>query len=271
MKFSGMSAEKKKLFESVRKLLTEEFQRVKEKSPKFSMRSFAKKLDVSQAEISEVINGKRNPSSRLIVRLYTMLGKRHPQYLEEAKKLSSLGIRKKKRDKNLLKIEEEQFKLISDWHNFALLSLLETADFKSDISWIAERLNVSVEKVEQSITLLQHLKLIVRDSDDQLTLTNEGVKTPDNILSAAVRESHINDLALADKALKSSIPVDLRDFTSCSYAVNVKNIPKLKAMVRKFQDQVALLLEDDQASEVYRMSIYFYPLTQLHKINDDKN
>ena len=255
--------EKAKTYEVVRKLLKEELDRIKSKSPRFSMRSFAKRLSVSQGELSEVMSGKRNPSSRLIISLFKLLGRTQPHFLEEVKKLHSLGIRRKKREKNLLKLEEDQFNLIVDWHNFALLSLIETIDFKSDTSWIASRLNISEEMVERSIEILLHLKLIARDQSGHLILTNEGVKTPDDIVSAAAKESHIKDLKLIEKALAANIPVDKRDLTSCSYAVNVKSLPRLKTLIRKFQDQVALLVEDGHASEVYRMSVYFYPLTQI--------
>ena len=100
-----MSDEKKHLYESVKKLLKEELDSIRNKSPKFSMRSFAKKLSVSQAEVSEVIRGKRKPSSRLIISLYNLVGKRNPNYAEDVKRLKDLGIKKKKRDKNLLKLE----------------------------------------------------------------------------------------------------------------------------------------------------------------------
>lgn len=266
-----MSAEINKLYEKIPHLLKTELERIKLKSPKFSMRSFAKKLNISQSELSEVINKKRKPSARLIFSIYKMLGKQHPHFLEESKKLHSLGIKKKKREKDLVKIEEEQFKLIADWYNLALLSLMETNDFRNDIHWIASRLNITAETAKGSIQRLLQLNLIKDDGDGNLTLSNEGIKTPDNILCTALRETHFNDLKLVQKALESSAPVDLRDFTSCTYAVNIKNIPKLKNMVRKFQDQLALLLEDSEASEVYKLSIYFYPLTQLKLTTKDKS
>jgi transcriptional regulator with XRE-family HTH domain len=260
-----MTEEKTKIYQEVAKLLKDELQRIKLKSPKFSMRSFAKKLNISQSELSEVINGKRRPSDRLIIICYNVFGKSQPQLLSDKKKLGSLGIRKKKFEKNLLRIEEEQFKLISDWHNFALLSLIETADFKSDEAWIASRLGLEIDIIKNTIKMLLQLNLISQDQNGHISLTHEGVKTPDDVVSRAVRQSHLNDLTLIQKTLTDDISLDKRDFTSCSYAVNMKNIPKLKSLIRKFQDEVAVLIEDENSSEVYKMSIYFYPLTVIGK------
>lgn len=258
-----MAQDKNQIVQKVRELLVEELRRIQQKSPGFSMRSFAKKLDVSQGELSEVINGKRKPSSRLIISLYKLLGRRNPEFLEQSKRLHDLGIRKKRRDKNLYRLEEDQFKVIAGWHNFALLSLVETIDFKSDVTWIAQRLGITKQQAQETVERLLHLNLISIENKGDIVLKNEGVKAPDNIISAAVKESHLKDLNLIDKAIRQDLPLEHRDFTSCTYAVNVKNIPKLKNMIRKFQDQVATLLEDGHSDEVYRMSIYFYPLTKI--------
>lgn len=90
-----------------------------------------------------------------------------------------------------------------------------------------------------------------------------SLKTSDEVESKAIREAHIRDLDIVKNIIESPLDIRMRDFTPCTYAVNVKNIKKFKDLVRKFQDQVADLLEDNNADEVYRMSVYFYPLTQI--------
>lgn len=247
---------------SVSRLLKEELNRIQESSPKFSMRSFAKKLKVSQTELSEVINGKRKPSSRLVLNFLKLCSKSQAEYLEQIYNLERAGVKIKKKDRHLFEIEEQQFKMIAEWQHFAILSLLETHDFTHDVSWIANRIGSTKSTVEKCLQTLKYLGLVKVDRNGNLVLTNEGIKTSDEVASKAIREAHIKDLDIVKDVIQSPLDVRMRDFTSCTYAVNVKNIKKFKNLVRKFQDQVADLLEDKNADEVYRMSVYFYPLTQ---------
>lgn len=244
-------------------LLKTELKRIQESSPRFSMRSFAKKLSVSQTELSEVINKKRKPSSRLVLNFFRHFSKNQAEYLHHVSNLNIAGIKLKKKDKHLFKLEEEQYKMISQWQHYAILSLIETHDFIPDYDWIANRLGESREKIELCLQNLRFLGLIKFDKNNHLVLTHEGIKTSDELTSKAIKESHLADLGIINEKIQASLDVDKRDFTSCTYAVNSKNIKKFKQLVRKFQDQVAELVEDKNADEVYRMSIYFYPLTQI--------
>lgn len=247
---------------SVSLLLKAELNKIQESSPKFSMRSFAKKLRVSQTELSEVINGKRKPSSRLVLNFLKLCSKTQADYLKQIYSLELEGVKAKKKDKHLFKLEEQQFKMIADWQHFAILSLMDTRDFIHDISWISSRIGSTQSKVKECLQTLQYLGLTKLDHAGKLVLANEGIKTSDEIECKAIKEAHIRDLDIVKNVIQSPLNIKMRDITSCTYAVNVKNIKIFKELVRKFQDQVADLLEDSNANEVYRMSVYFYPLTQ---------
>lgn len=250
---------------TISQLLKAELQQIQKTSPKYSMRSFAKKLGVSQTELSEVINRKRKPSSRLILSFFKICSKTQAEYLGRMFSLERAGLKLRKKDKHLYKLEEQQFKMMAEWEHFAILSLFQTVDFNSDPAWIAKRIGSTKAKVEEYLKTLQYLRLIKTDVYGDLSLVNEGIKTSDEIASFAVREAHMKDLDLIKSVMQSPIELEQRDLTSCTYAVNMKNIKKFKKLVRNFQDQVADLLEDSHSEEVYRMSVYFYPLTQLRK------
>lgn len=226
------------------------------------MRSFAKKLRVSQTELSAVINEKRKPSSRLVLNFLKICSKNQAEYLQQIYNLERNAVKVKKKDRHLFKLEERQFKMIAQWQHFAILSLMETHDFNHDVGWISNRLGSTKAATEEYLHTLKYLGLIKIDNHGKLALTNEGIKTSDEVESKAIREAHIKDLDIVKNIIQSPLDIKMRDFTSCTYAVNVKNIKKFKDLVRKFQDQVADLLEDNNANEVYRMSVYFYPLTQ---------
>lgn len=245
-------------------ILQRDIVEIKKKNPRFSLRSYANKLKVSPGALSQVLNGKRKPTQRLVIGLYENLKKRDVITPEIAEYFNTKIDKKvKKRRQYLQQLKEDQFELISGWHHWAILSLLETKDFKSSPIWISDRLGLELSDVESALNRLKKLGLILQTKDGTLTATQEGLKTSEDVMSRAIQQSHISDMKLASTTLNSTLPIAMRDFSSCTLAVNIKNIPKLKKHIRAFYDKVSHMLEDDHASEVYRLSVYFYPLTKI--------
>lgn len=50
----------------------------------------------------------------------------------------------------------DQFAIIADWYHFAILNLINTPGFKSDISWIAKRLGLFLYAVDGPVPDLFH-------------------------------------------------------------------------------------------------------------------
>lgn len=57
----------------VQKILIDHFESIKKRNPSYSMRSFAKKLNIASSTLSELFNGKRMVSKRLTNKLLRSL------------------------------------------------------------------------------------------------------------------------------------------------------------------------------------------------------
>lgn len=239
------------------------------KNPAFSLRSFAKKLQVSPSSLSEILNGKRNISKKLAIRILSRLGSDPKDQnkiiqLFEYSKISSQTDQPK--TKKYLELSSDQFQTLSQWQHFAILALTETKGFIADPSWISGRLGLSLGEVEQALDRLHRLGLIEWNRTKKLLkVTNGPLTTSDDISDLAVRQSHFEDLKMAAQKL-DDIEVDDRDFTSITVAIDKSKMKEAKTMIREFQDKLSAFLETGKQTEVYKICFHLFPLTQITKV-----
>jgi uncharacterized protein (TIGR02147 family) len=256
----------------IQNLIRSNLDQIKIKNPGFSLRAYAKKLELSPSALSEILNGKRKISGKMAARIIERMNL-SPDistpvlnlFDSKTKELSfeeEPGIDSPAPPPviDFLQLSSDQFNLIAEWQHFALLSLMETKNFKSDIQWIARKLGISTQQAQTSLDRLIRLGFVFKKNRKFVT-NKRALISSDNIPNQAVRKSHYNDLQLAEKALDHT-PVDERDFTAITIAANKKNLPKARKMIREFQDKLTLCLEQGEKDEVIKFSFYLYPLTQ---------
>ncbi len=256
---------------AVQNLIRTNLSQIQMKNPGFSLRAYAKKLELSPSALSEILNGKRKISEKMAVRIFQRMNLA-PEATQPV--LNLFGNKKQDLDFientteetdtpaniDFLRLSSDQFNLIAEWQHFAILSLLETKNCKSDIAWIAKKLGISQIQAKGSIERLLRLGFIFK-KNRKLVTNKRALLSSDNIPNQAVRKSHYQDLTLAEKALDST-SVEERDFTAITIAANKKNLPKAKKMIRDFQDKLTLCLEQGEKDEVYKFTFYLYPLTE---------
>jgi uncharacterized protein (TIGR02147 family) len=255
--------------------LREQLHLFQQRNPAYSLRAFALKLNLSPSALSEILNGKRKVSKKMALMIYERLGvdpidthllstyfdQRKNNYENNLAELESTSESHLK----FLELSADQFNIIEKWHHFAILSLIETKDFKPKVEWISKRLNISVTEVKLALDRLERLGLIECNAKKtKISLTGGPLITSDDISNQAVKRSHYEDLKFAEGVLDNVSVVD-RDFTAVTIAVDSKKLPKAKKMIREFQDRLSQFLESGEKDEVYKMTFYLYPLTNIEE------
>lgn len=224
----------------LQQVLQSELNRRKRANPAYSVRSFARYLELSPGRLSELLNGKREPGKRLEKRLLERL---------ELKAASPQPM------------EDHAFAVIADWQHFAILSLMDTKNFSSRPDWIAKRLGISTFDAQAAIDRLVKVGLAHR-KNGRLFKSDAPVVTPTDRASQALRISHEQSLMQAIRALQE-IPVPLRDVTSITLAMNPAKLGLAKEMIRDFRRRLANVLESEDCSEVYNLNIQLVPVTTV--------
>ncbi len=248
----------------IQKLLSERLTEGRLRNSAYSIRALAQKLGISASALSEILNGKRRVSNKLAKRFANKLCLSP----EETDRL--LGLFPKKRgydtvktekSREMLQLNMDHFKIISDWYHFAILSLSETADFRTDPAWIAGRLNIKAKEAAAALERLERLEMLERNEKGELVPTGVAYTTSDDIANLSLRKSHAQNLELARTSLEKD-PVEERDFTAMTMAIDPEKLPEAKKMIREFRNKLCTFLESGTKKEVYKLCIQTIPLTK---------
>src|SRR5690606_36300299 len=120
-----------------------------------------------------------------------------------------------------------------EWEHYALLSLINTDYFNTNIDYIASRLEITVERAEEVIKNLIEAKLVFYDGDFNLKRTNQRLDTTDEIPSRALKKSHEEVLSMAkDKLYK--IDLQFRGFFSEVFCFDIERMEEAKELIQEF-------------------------------------
>ena len=147
--------------------LLDELHKRQEKNARYSIRAFAKLLDLPSGRVSQLLSGKRSLTRKTGEKIADRLSydsNTKNQFLEaienRQKFQKSMMGNSPSSSPAYRALAENQFKLIANPIHYDILSLLETTNFVSDDKWIADRLGVSRAVVAAAIKRLIKIKLI---------------------------------------------------------------------------------------------------------------
>jgi uncharacterized protein (TIGR02147 family) len=241
-------------------LIKTELLRRKRDNKSYSLRAFAEFLEISPGRLSEIISGKRSISKKMKVKLSDRLGvKEMNALLETDHPHLTFSDRK---DYHFL--SNDAFTVLADWYHFAILSLADTSDFKADPKWIAKRLNISNLEATEALSRLQKVGAIEMNGG-RMIKTNKSVRAGNDLESQALRISHRQSLEQAVLAL-NEVPLELRDITSITMAIDLKKIAIAKKIIKEFRHKMADVLEVGNQTEVYNLNIQLVPVSTRRKL-----
>lgn len=248
--------------------LRESFGSRQRKNAAYSLRAFAKDLAIDSSNLSAIFQRKRSlPYSRAaqIAKRLKLSPKETALFVASTmrKQMRLDSIQVKEEAKKYL-LEDKYYKIISEWEYYALLQLLQTKEFNPSSAWIAQRLGLSEIRTRQILRNLIELEFIKEDPKKGYVRLSPSLETSEDIESQALQISHIENLNLGKEKIEK-VPVDLRDYSSITIAINPDKIPEARAVVREFQEKLYALLSQGEKTEVYQFNCQLFPLTNLEK------
>lgn len=252
-----------------KELLQQEFLRRTAKNSGYSLRAFAKSLEMNHATLSTMLAGKRSITQSTITKLSKKLGL-SPQETESYLNPTTNEDRK---TQSYHHIQEDAFNSISEWYFDAILQLSLIPKIKLDSNTISESLGISKLEAKLALETLERLELLKRSK------TGKWVKTHKNSInyldpdftSAAMRKYQKKILEKSLDALES-LPRTERDHTSTMMAVQKKDLAQVKELIKKFRHDLDKYLQRDGAKfdEIYQLQVSYFPLTNSLGTNLEK-
>lgn len=229
------------------------------RNPAYSLRSFARSLGVSHPSLSQILSGKRpltQKSAFVIANRLALPPNQRRQLLALAQAPGQSG----EFSDDYLVLEMDQFQLISEWHHYAILCVLEIEGSFADPAWIATRLGIDKRESAAALERLERLGLI-RDGKLLPQRERRNVATPTET-SPALRNAHRENLKKAEEVLET-VGVESRDASYITMAIDPALIPKAKMEIRRFRRALARQLESGNKSRVYTLAIHLFPVDSI--------
>ncbi len=143
------------------------------------------------------------------------------------------------------------------------MNLIETEGFNTgDAQAIIHKLQIDRNFYDLMISTLTNENMISISNDGKISRNALHLKTDDDISLAALREHHKKIIEKSMTAL-NEVPVEFRDITSMTLPVNMEQLPKAKEIIRKFQDDMLHLLNQNPRTEVYHLSVALFPANKI--------
>lgn len=246
--------------DSISVTLKKYFDDAKRRNPNYTLRSFAKKLNLSSGSLSEILNKNRRITRK---KAEEILSKLDLDCSQKESFIESFVINEKiqyinndaPKKINIERMESEHWKI------FAILNIIETDNFIFDVTWIAKRLVLKESEVKEIIDYLFQEKLIKIASDSKLKRTANRLKTSDGILSVAIKNGHMINCDLARRSILET-PINERDLTSTTMPIDPTKLEEAREIIRRFHNEMyAFLSTGKNITEVYKLNIQLFPLT----------
>lgn len=231
------------------------------KNPQFSLRAFARMVDVSPAVLSRILSGKRKLTFNLATRIADalVLGP------DERETLYSffLGAPEEKTEEE--KVQKELsidcFNAMKEWYHYGITQLLYIESFKEDSKWIAKMLSITELEAKMAIERLLRLEILDRDENGKLYRTATHLSTTTDIASAGIRHFQKQILEKSIESLEKDDVLE-RDITSITIAINEDRLAEAKLEIKRFRLKMAEFLGTGEKTRVYNLGIHLIPLSK---------
>jgi uncharacterized protein (TIGR02147 family) len=229
------------LFKNPQDYLQFEYDLRRARRPSYSMRAFARDLQMSPSGLNDFMKSRVGMSEARVHSISAQLKwsperVQHFQDLLRSKFDKDRGVRaaalarvKARLKQGSAALTVDEFKTISEWHHLVILELCEIRDH-IEARQIATELDISPDQASQALRRLIKLKLIAAGKRGYKP-TEINTHFGDDAPSEAIRFFHSQLLERAQKALQIT-PIEDRDGQSMVFSVSRKDVAKMSAEIR---------------------------------------
>lgn len=250
----------------------EEFERRRRRNPRYSMRAFARDLDLSPSRLHHILDGRiglsREAAEKAADRLDLMESDRALFLAMVESKHGRSKVQKQLAEANLHAITspdvrlltETEFSLLKHWYLMAILLLIDTKGFQSSPAWIAAKLGISEETTEEALQSLIAHDFLRRDEDGNLKRSEKNLSfhSPN---SNDHLKAYYGELILKGHDSLHEVPMDQRDVSASVFTCHRSDFEYAKNAIAKFRKHLARELSNhDPGDRVYGLTIQFFPL-----------
>lgn len=256
------------------------YDRKRDLSPAFSLRSLARRVQVSPSFLSRILSGQKPIPYPLLLRLgpaldiepeiFTSIRQAHQ--VEMPLEESAVRTPRKGRAKLESSVSEwnltspETLRVLRQWFYLPILEFTITKSYDGTPETVAAYLGLTVPSVVKAMNELKELKLLVeREADGVLIKTRRKLRMGSGKPHADIRRFHDAMLERARRELAvatANHDFERRLITGITVTANPEKIAAAKQRLAECLHEIANDLAQEQGTEVYHLSAQLFPLTK---------
>lgn len=251
--------------------------------PHYSLRAFARDLQMSPAALSDFLGGKaglsRERSLAVAKRLNLsvdhvdhfcdLVGAKHARSKEER---SVLRLRARHRVRaRSSELALDHFQTISEWHHLALLELVNLDTKYHSVPAAARALGIKPSVAKAAAERLERLGLLVREGKGRWRTASPSTTVGNQVTpSAAIRSFHRQVLERALIALDEQ-DISERNFETSFLSIRRADLPEMKAeLQRRFVEIMKKYHQRDGKDALYAMTAQLFRVDSSGKRAKDE-
>lgn len=241
---------------SFRRHLQEELARRCAANSAYSLRAFARRLEIHHSTLSQLLRGRRALTPRTIRALGQRLGLDAAQ-LEGYARAAPAPVPAWGES---MQLAQDTARVVADWKHFALLELTRLEHFRADSRWIARVLGITADEVNLVLTRLARLRLLDMRHDRWTDLTGDTVANSHELGLAALQ--HLSARLDARRTIPpGSSHESAGHHTVTTIAVDSAGLPAAVVAIERFRAELlAALARGGKRDSVIQLEIHLTPV-----------
>lgn len=240
------------------KYLNETYEVRKNKNARYSLRSFARDLNISSGRLVSIMQKKELPGEVTLGKIFSNLNTAEEEKDKILKDLKRA--RFKSKDHSFEKVlDSAQVEQMGHWETWAIYTLMQRQDFDGSTEWLSHKLDLTNDFVTERLQALLDIGL-VHFENKKYVLKVGNVTSGSGIPSKVMRELHKQFIT---RGLESIEQVDIRfrDISGITFCMEPDKMDEARTLITEFRSKMAgLVRSETPKSELYQLSVQFYPL-----------
>ncbi|OFZ17546.1 MAG: hypothetical protein A2X86_03540 [Bdellovibrionales bacterium GWA2_49_15] len=252
-------------------VLEQELARRQQLNPRFSLRSFARYLEIDSSTLSAILNGRRAlPLSRAHAFACKMglsgetLIKFRQSCEVEHTRLAAIEEEAGERYTSLRLDDDIDSRILIHWEYFAIFAFLGVceSDGGAAVAKISQRLFLDEEITRSCLEDLCQKRLVEKLPDGRYRkscgpIHTRGIKEKDEVF----REAHRSNLTLLIDRF-DSFKAEESMMVSSTIAFDVRKLPQVRKLITEFQKKLSSFMREGQGNQVYQFMAYLFPISK---------
>lgn len=243
---------------------------------RYSMRLAASKIGCDPAFLLRIMQGKKNPSTKLTFQLGQLLALQGKamEYFELLVKLSKAESHVERshlierlslmRKSKLRSLDAAQYAYFDKWYYTAIRELLDFYPFRGNFQDLARMVMPPIKpsEAQKAIEILMELGMVSRNADGLYERTDAVLTTGEGWRSVAIANYQMRLIDLAKEAFER-FPEDERNFSTLTLSVSNPTYRRIVDNLIAFRREALELAKQDTAGDrVWQFNFQIFPLSK---------